>query len=129
MSEVKETRSWEFQRGNGAWQINGQFFTDKKRASPQLGSAEIWILKNGGGGWSHPIHIHHEEFRILTRNGLQPPIHEVARKDVATLGPGEEVQIFRLFRDFVGRYPMHCHNVVHEDHAMMLRWDIEAAAS
>jgi len=23
-----------------------------------------------------------------------------------------------------GRYPMHCHNVVHEDHAMMLRGDI-----
>jgi FtsP/CotA-like multicopper oxidase with cupredoxin domain len=23
-----------------------------------------------------------------------------------------------------GRYPMHCHNVVHEDHAMMVRWDI-----
>ncbi len=20
---------------------------------------------------------------------------------------------------------MHCHNVVHEDHAMMLRWDID----
>jgi FtsP/CotA-like multicopper oxidase with cupredoxin domain len=23
-----------------------------------------------------------------------------------------------------GRYVMHCHNVVHEDHAMMIRWDI-----
>jgi FtsP/CotA-like multicopper oxidase with cupredoxin domain len=22
------------------------------------------------------------------------------------------------------RYVMHCHNVVHEDHAMMIRWDI-----
>ncbi|MFL6464933.1 MAG: multicopper oxidase domain-containing protein, partial [Bryobacteraceae bacterium] len=26
--------------------------------------------------------------------------------------------------DFLGRYVMHCHNVVHEDHAMMIRWDI-----
>jgi hypothetical protein len=26
--------------------------------------------------------------------------------------------------DFLGKYIMHCHNVVHEDHAMMIRWDI-----
>ena len=26
--------------------------------------------------------------------------------------------------DFLGKYVMHCHNVVHEDHAMMIRWDI-----
>jgi len=28
------------------------------------------------------------------------------------------------FRDFLGRYVMHCHNVVHEDHAMMIRFDL-----
>ena len=28
-------------------------------------------------------------------------------------------------RIFLGRYPLHCHNVLHEDHAMMLRFDIE----
>ena len=28
------------------------------------------------------------------------------------------------FRDYVGLYPMHCHNVVHEDHAMMVMWKI-----
>ena len=28
------------------------------------------------------------------------------------------------FMDFEGRHVMHCHNVVHEDHAMMIRWDI-----
>jgi FtsP/CotA-like multicopper oxidase with cupredoxin domain len=25
-----------------------------------------------------------------------------------------------------GRYVMHCHNVVHEDHAMMATWSIKA---
>ena len=49
---------------------------------------------------------------------------EVSRKDVVRLQGNEEVRIFLRFRDFLGRYPMHCHNVVHEDHAMMLRWDI-----
>ena len=36
-----------------------------------------------------------------------------------------ELRPFFRFRDFQGRYPFHCHNVVHEDHAMMLRWEID----
>ncbi len=41
------------------------------------------------------------------------------------LHPNEEVSVFFTFRDFLGHYPMHCHNTVHEDHAMMMRWQIE----
>jgi hypothetical protein len=26
--------------------------------------------------------------------------------------------------DFLGKHVLHCHNVVHEDHSMMIRWDI-----
>jgi hypothetical protein len=26
-------------------------------------------------------------------------------------------------RDFLGDYVEHCHNTMHEDHAMLLRWD------
>ena len=37
---------------------------------------------------------------------------------------GEEVRLFMRFRDWLGKYPMHCHNLTHEDHAMMLRWDV-----
>ena len=29
------------------------------------------------------------------------------------------------FREFAGTYVEHCHNTQHEDHAMLLRWDIE----
>jgi FtsP/CotA-like multicopper oxidase with cupredoxin domain len=28
------------------------------------------------------------------------------------------------FRDWLGRYAMHCHNVIHEDHSMMVRFDV-----
>jgi FtsP/CotA-like multicopper oxidase with cupredoxin domain len=34
------------------------------------------------------------------------------------------MSVYIKFRDWLGRYPMHCHNTVHEDHAMMVRWDI-----
>jgi len=46
------------------------------------------------------------------------------RRDVATILPGDEIKVFIRFRDFLGKYVMHCHNVVHEDHSMMIRWDI-----
>ena len=40
------------------------------------------------------------------------------------LAPDGADRIFIRFRDLQGRYVMHCHNVVHEDHAMMIRFDI-----
>jgi FtsP/CotA-like multicopper oxidase with cupredoxin domain len=46
------------------------------------------------------------------------------RRDIATLLPGDEIKIYQRWTDFLGKYVMHCHNVVHEDHAMMIRWDI-----
>lgn len=46
------------------------------------------------------------------------------RRDVATILPGDEIKVFMRWRDFLGKHVMHCHNVVHEDHSMMIRWDI-----
>ncbi len=46
------------------------------------------------------------------------------RRDVALLLPNWEVKVFMRWKDFLGRHVMHCHNVVHEDHAMMIRWEI-----
>jgi FtsP/CotA-like multicopper oxidase with cupredoxin domain len=115
------------------WKINGKEFDgNAMRELIQQGPPEgkgydgvVWTLKNQAGEvWSHPIHIHLEEFRILLRNGVEPPLNERCKKDVLFLAPKEEVQIFVRFRDFLGKYPMHCHNVVHEDMMMMLRYDI-----
>lgn len=46
------------------------------------------------------------------------------RRDVAIILPNWEVKVFMRWKDFLGKHVMHCHNVVHEDHAMMIRWDI-----
>ncbi|WP_437287059.1 multicopper oxidase family protein [Sorangium sp. So ce406] len=127
VAEAAAVRVWEFERRRGAWAINDRFFdVNVVRASPRRNTAEIWILRNDSGGWSHPVHIHLEEFRILSIDGEPPPARLAGRKDVIEIGRanGSEVQLFMRFRDFVGRYPMHCHNTVHEDHAMMLRWDV-----
>ena len=122
-------RRWVFERKNGMWAVNGQFFdVFSSRAEMRKGSAEVWELVNPDDGWSHPIHIHFEEGLILskTRDGspIAVPPHERGRKDVYVLGPAESLKVLLRFRDFTGKYPMHCHNLVHEDHAMMIRWDI-----
>jgi FtsP/CotA-like multicopper oxidase with cupredoxin domain len=109
------------------------FTMDPRRVSAapskNSGGLEVWRLINSGT-WSHPIHIHFEEGIILRRNGVAPPEHEKwARKDVYRLGPqpdsGDLVEVAIRFREFAGTYMEHCHNTQHEDHAMLLRWDIE----
>ena len=101
----------------------------KKRSNREEGGLEVWRLVNSGT-WSHPVHIHFEEGIILRRNGKEPPEWEKwARKDVYRIGPqpdsGLTVEIALRFREFAGTYMEHCHNTQHEDHAMLLRWDIE----
>ena len=120
------TRTFRFERGNGQWQINGKFMDCTRfRLTPQINTAERWIIQNKSGGWQHPIHLHLEEFRILSRNGrpVRPGDVEFSRKDVMQLRFNEEIEILIRFRDFRGGYPLHCHNTVHEDHQMMLLWN------
>lgn len=169
LSDVKQRRVWTFDYRAGQWTINGK--PAGELAQPQAvieeGSAEIWIIRNEGKNWSHPIHSHFTEFLLMKVNGRpfkateiesldvdrslrqyafvdlgEPPLQKKpgqcfqctrkplpvffggARRDITTLLPNDEIEIFMRWQDFYGKYVMHCHNVVHEDHAMMIRWDI-----
>jgi FtsP/CotA-like multicopper oxidase with cupredoxin domain len=124
--EPSVVRTFKFDRLNGQWSINGQFMDcNTFRFTVQQNSIENWILMNLSGDWTHPIHIHLEEHQILSRNRLPPSLAvESSRKDVVQLHPNERVKLFFRFRDWVGKYPIHCHNVVHEDHAMMALWHV-----
>ncbi|MBK7875888.1 MAG: multicopper oxidase domain-containing protein [Planctomycetes bacterium] len=121
-------RTFEFKRRNGVWVINGQAVDlTQPMATVQENAPEIWRLKNGSGGWWHPIHIHLEFMHVLKRNGQVPPPDErdgIAKRDVITLGPNDEVEVFLKFRDFRGRWVMHCHTIEHEDAFMMMRFDV-----
>ena len=138
-------RTFKFDRLNGQWSVNGQFMdcgygnggtggesTEMFRFTVQQNSIEHWVLTNLSGDWTHPIHIHLEEHQILSRNraalGPNNPLTVPAdqgRKDVTQLHPNERVELFFRFRDWLGKYPIHCHNVVHEDHAMMALWHVQ----
>ncbi len=123
------TRTFRFERGNGQWQINGQLVGDCNniRFAIKRNSVEKWKFQNNSGGWQHPIHMHFEEFQTLSING-QPPANSglitKGRKDVFRLEHNMEAIVYIRIRDFVGKFPLHCHNVVHEDHAMMVLGEI-----
>ena len=130
--------------GEIEWLINGKPFdpatvaTSLKNkagktplAQQKKNSFNLWEIRNGGGGWVHPFHLHMEEHRTVMRNGKDvtggaDPGHpdDVSREDLVALDPGESVIVYRGFRDFVGPYVAHCHNLAHEDHAMMFGWEI-----
>ncbi|WP_423205307.1 multicopper oxidase domain-containing protein [Pseudomonas kribbensis] len=95
-----------------------------------FGTLEVWNIKLGGKGWSHPVHVHFEEGIILSRGGKAPPEWEKwARKDVYRIGSEadglDSVEMAINFREFAGTYMEHCHNTQHEDNSMLLRWDLE----
>ena len=132
-------RTFDFGRGGGTdlapWSIKtdggASLTADEHRisAAPVQGAVEIWHIK-GAGGWTHPVHAHFEEGQILYRGGKAPPPWEkFARKDLYRVGPTPDsttqVDMAIRFRDFAGTYVEHCHNTQHEDHAMLLRWDLE----
>jgi spore coat protein A len=121
------TREWLFERSNGAWQINGRFYDPNRiDARVKLNTTEVWVLRNGGGGWWHPIHIHRNQFQVLKRNDQFPDPLEQGLKDVFVLEAGDTVEVITFYNGNaqVGDYVMHCHNVEHEDMRMMMRWTV-----
>jgi FtsP/CotA-like multicopper oxidase with cupredoxin domain len=119
-SEVQRTRRFEVERKNGAWVVNDRFYDEHRiDADIEYGATERWLLKNGGGGWWHPFHIHDEGMQIQRVNGRAPLPHERFKKDTCALAGGDEAEVFIRFRDFSGVWVFHCHNVEHEDMRMM----------
>ncbi len=127
------TRTLEFKKDgfDGQWSINGLTWDDviasrfrQVVANPDLGEIEVWRLVNAGGGWFHPIHTHLVDQRILSRDGGAPFDYELGPKDTVYLGENEVVDIVMHFGPHRGRYMIHCHNLPHEDHDMMVQFSV-----
>lgn len=123
-----------------AWTLNGHTWDEIKAtrfqyviADPDLGDTEVWEVENKSGGWFHPLHIHLIDFKVLSRNGKAPFAWETGPKDVIYIGEAEKIRLIMKFgtkdptspfSKQVGRYMIHCHNLVHEDHDMMSQFSV-----
>ena len=134
-------RQFRFKRSGGQWTINDKTWKEvldsqfnKTLAEVPQDAVEIWDLVNTSGGWFHPVHIHLVDFQVLSRNGsaLKVLPHEKGAKDVVYVGEEERVRVAMRFAGPAtegwfaprGRYMMHCHNLVHEDHDMMTQFQV-----
>ncbi|KAK6219064.1 hypothetical protein LQW54_002566 [Pestalotiopsis sp. IQ-011] len=122
--------SFRFHRSNGEWLINNVGFEDvdnRVLAKVPRGTVEIWELENRSGGWSHPIHVHLVDFRVIQRTGSDRgvmPYEAAGLKDVVWLGRGETVLVEAHYSPWNGVYMFHCHNLIHEDHDMMAAFNV-----
>ncbi|WP_224276194.1 multicopper oxidase domain-containing protein [Streptomyces sp. LS1784] len=67
----------------------------------------------------HPVHLHLNHFQVLSRNGGPPGPFDAGWKDTVDLRPAEAVELAVRFTDHMGTFMLHCHNLEHEDMAMM----------
>lgn len=133
-SDAVQTRTFRFERSFNEWLINGKGWNeDRVDANPDFGAIEIWEFVNPGSGWFHPIHVHLIDMQMLDRNGMPVRPYEQGWKDVFHLGEFEKVRVIGEFgprdqeykkRFIHGKFMMHCHNLVHEDHAMMTVFEV-----
>ncbi|WP_345637441.1 multicopper oxidase family protein [Rugosimonospora acidiphila] len=109
------TRAMRFSGGN-PWEINGApFDLGRVDADPKLDATEIWKISTSA---HHPVHLHLVQFKIIARTaGVRPT--DGGWKDTFDLSPREDGYILTRFSDYPGMYVFHCHNLEHEDMAMM----------
>jgi spore coat protein A len=103
--------------GTPTWQINGRAFDPARAdAAPRLGDVEVWRLVSD---FHHPVHLHLAHFQVVSRNDEKPNRYDAGWKDTIDLLPNQIATIVMRFSDYRGRFVFHCHNLEHEDMAMM----------
>lgn len=124
-SQAARTRDFVLEHKGGQWTINRRIWDPNLLvANPGLNDVEIWRFTNDSGGWFHPMHAHLIDFKVLDRDGGPPFPYELGPKDTAYVGENETVRVIARFGSQEGKYMLHCHNTVHEDHDMMVAFEV-----
>lgn len=90
-------------------------------ARPKLGTVERWRFSSD---FHHPVHLHLAHFLVVARGGGSPLPSDAGWKDTVDVRPYEVVDVLVRFRGHRGRYMVHCHNLEHEDMAMMANFEV-----
>lgn len=69
------------------------------------------------------MHVHLDPFQVVDRRGRGPGRFDGGWKDTVDVRPTEIVDVAVRFTDYRGPYLLHCHNLEHEDMAMMAAYE------
>ena len=107
------------------WVINGQTYdsSNPALANPKLGTLERWRFVNPTNH-PHPMHMHLVQFQVVNIGGEPQDPAQHGWKDTVVVPPGSEVTVIARFETYIGRYVFHCHNLEHEDFAMMAEFEV-----
>jgi spore coat protein A, manganese oxidase len=121
------TRRWDLMfstTGAPRWEMSGLGFEmDRIDARARLGTTERWLWVNNSHR-PHPMHIHGVHFRVLDRSEGSVHPGDRAWKDTVMVAVGETVIVQPRFAPYAGRYVFHCHNLEHQERAMMLQLEV-----
>jgi spore coat protein A, manganese oxidase len=121
--------------------LNNQRWMDEIKVKPKVNEVEQWNIVNTTA-IPHPVHIHLIQFQVVGRrpydtehynetgevkytgNLIPPNANECGLKDTIVANPGQVTMVRMKFRPFTGKYVWHCHLLEHEDHEMMLPFEV-----
>jgi FtsP/CotA-like multicopper oxidase with cupredoxin domain len=102
--------------------INGRLFDPNRiDVRARLNTTEEWTVRNISAE-EHTFHVHVNDFQVMSVNGRPYQAH--SWQDTVQLPVHGEVVIRMRFRDFLGKYPFHCHILNHEDRGMMANIEV-----
>ncbi|MCP3760660.1 multicopper oxidase family protein [Streptomyces sp. TBY4] len=116
-SRAVVTRDFHFRGSSQGWTINGkEYEPGRALARPKLGQTEVWRFTTN---FHHPVHLHLDQFQVVSRSNRGIGAFDHGWKDTVDLRPAEAVEVVTRFTDYPGTFMLHCHNLEHEDMAMM----------
>ncbi|MGW0951328.1 multicopper oxidase domain-containing protein [Streptomyces sp. NPDC002405] len=111
------TRDFHFRGSVEGWTINGpEYQPGRALARPRPGQTEVWRFTTN---FHHPVHLHLNHFQVVSRNNGEPGAYDHGWKHTVSLRAAEAVEVVVRFTDCTGPFMLHCHNLEHEDMAMM----------
>ena len=107
------------------FQINAEAFDPNHSRKVVLNTVDQWTLSTIGDPVDNPspikpaphvFHIHVNPFQYERQGPLGP---ETVWKDTVIVHPGQQLNVYTQYTDYVGAFVMHCHILDHEDLGMM----------
>ena len=111
--------------GRNYFQVNFQAFDPNHSRKVILNTVDQWSLSTAGDPIAnqgipavpHVFHIHVNPFQMDRLGPSGQP--QTVWKDTVLVPPGQQINVYTEYTDYIGAFVMHCHILDHEDLGMM----------